>query len=81
MVQMPLKYLPFLYQQVLLVLRDRLVQQDRPVQPDLRVQMGLMVQTEAQDQQDQQDPVGAQVLQDLRGPQQVSVHQRQALVL
>ena len=78
MVQIPLKYLPFLYQQVLLVLRDRLVQQDRPVQPDLRVQM---VQTEAQDQQDQQDPVGAQVLQDLRGPQQVSVHRRQALVL
>lgn len=78
MVQIPLKYLPFLYQQVLLVLRDRLVQQDRPVQPDLRA---TMVQTEAQDQQDQQDPVGAQVLQDLRGPQQVSVHQRQALVL
>jgi len=83
-VQIPLKYLPFLYQQVLLVLRDRLVlrvrlvQQDRPVQPDLRA---TMVQTEAQDQQDQQDPVGAQVLQDLRGPQQVSVHRRQALVL
>ena len=78
MVQIPLKYLPFLYQQVLLVLRDRLAQQDHPVQPDLRA---TMVQTEAQDQQDQQDPVGAQVLQDLRGPQQVSVHQRQALVL
>ena len=78
MVQIPLKYLPFLYQQVQQVLRDRLAQQDRPVQPDLRA---TMVQTEAQDQQDQQDPVGPQVLQDLRGPQQVSVHRRQALVL
>ena len=77
----PLKYSHSLS---LLVLQDRqalLVLPDQLVQPEMTVVMEALDPQALPDLQDRQAPVEAQVPQDLLEPQQVSVHQRQALVL